>query len=76
MIFGNKNNVHFLKDNLNINIHGVALPIVDSTLGLIVDTDFRFKGDVKKMLQTSFMSLKRLYSSRHISNFNLKKKSL
>ena len=52
MIFGNKNNVHFLKDNLNINIDGVALPIVDSTknLGLIIDNDFRFKGHVKKML--------------------------
>lgn len=75
MIFGNKNNINFLKDNLNINIDGVALPIVDSAknLGLIIDNDFRFKNHVKKMLQKSFMSLKLLYSNRHILNFNLKK---
>lgn len=75
MIFGNRNNVKLLKDNIDIKIDGVSLPIVDSAknLGLVVDNDFRFGGHVKKMLQKSFMSLKLIYSNRHLLNFKLKK---
>ena len=50
--------MYIFKGYSNINIDRVALPIIDSTknLGLIIDTDFRFKGYVKKMLQKSFVT--------------------
>lgn len=74
MLFGNKKHASTLKNELNILIDGVTLPFVDSAknLGLIIDTDLRFKEHVKKLMQKSFYSLKLLYSNRHILNFKLR----
>lgn len=75
MLFGNKKHISSLKQILNINIEGVNLPIVNSArnLGVILDSSLRFKEHVTKMLQKTFLSLKLLYSNRHILNFKLKK---
>lgn len=74
MLFGNKNNTQFLKDNLNIHIDGTRLQIVDicKNLGIVIDSNLRFREHVKSLIQKSFSSLKILYSSRHLLNFKLK----
>ena len=59
MLFGNKNNMNNLKGNLNINIDGVPLPIVNSifNLGITLDSKLRFDGHVKKVIQKAFSFL-------------------
>lgn len=74
MLFGNKNNVSFLKDHLNIHIEGSPLQFVNEcrNLGILLDTNLRFREHVKKLIQKSYSSLKILYSSRHLLNTKLK----
>lgn len=75
ILFGSNNKKLFLKDKLNIQIDGVHLPVIDhaKNLGVILDTDLRFKEHVKKLLQKSYSSLKLIYANRDILNFKLKK---
>lgn len=75
ILFGSKHKKVFLKDNLNINIDGVPLAVTDQVknLGLIIDSDLRFREQTKVLLQKSYSSLKLIYSGRDILNFNLKK---
>lgn len=75
MLFGNKNKVHYLKDNLNIVLSGVKLGVVESAknLGIILDSELRFRDHLKKLNQKSYMALKILYNNRHILSFKLKK---
>lgn len=75
MLFGNGNNVAFLKESINIVLDGVKLPVVKTAknLGIILDTDLRFRDYVTKLIQRSYMSLKVLYNNRHILNFKMRK---
>lgn len=75
MIFGPKNNKQFLNDSLNVCLDGVRLPVVSSTknLGIILDTELRFKEYVKSLIQKSYLSLKILYNDRHILNYSLRR---
>lgn len=75
LIFGNKNRVNDLKDVLNISVDGSKLKIVDSArnLGLLMDTELRFKEHLKQIFQKTYLSLKLLYSNRHIINIKLRK---
>ena len=75
MLFGSKNNVSFLRDNINIILNDVKLPIVSTAknLGIILDSELRFKDYVKKIIQRSYLSLKILYNNRHILSFGLRK---
>ena len=75
MIFGNKGRADFLSENMNITIDGVRLPIVKraKNLGIILDTELRFREYVKSLIQRSFLSLKILYNNRHVLSFSLRK---
>lgn len=75
LLFGSRNYVNDLTNDFNINIDGLRLPIVNSAknLGIILETDFRFREHVKKLVQRAISSLKLLYSNRHILNYKLKK---
>lgn len=75
MIFANKNHETFLRESLNISVGDFVLPKVQScrNLGLILDCELRFREHVKQLHKKSFLSLKLLYSNRHILNFRLRK---
>ena len=75
MLFGNINHVNTLTTNMNINLADVRLPIVNfaKKLGVILETDCRYRQHVKSLLQKAFLSLKLIYTSRQILNFKLKK---
>ena len=75
MAFGNKKNTELIKNNFNISINNSKLSFVDSikNLGVIIDTQLRFKEHLKKLIQKSFFALKVLYSNRHILNKSLRK---
>lgn len=70
MLFGCKRNRNLLKPLLNIEINNFSLPFVDSArnLGIIFDSDLRFKAHITKLIQRSYSVLKLLYSNRHILN--------
>lgn len=75
MLFGSKKHTEFLKENFVLKINDVNLPIVNSTknLGIILDSELRFKDHVKKAIQKSFSSLKLIFSNRHMLSTSLKK---
>lgn len=73
MIFGPKK--EFLKSNLNIILGDVSLSGVDcaKNLGVVLDTELRFREYVKLLIKKSFLSLKILYNNRQILNFHMRK---
>ena len=75
MIFTSRNYYNQIKNNININIDGKAIPVISTArnLGLIIDDDLRFKTHVNKLLHRSYTALKTLYSNRFVLNFNLRK---
>lgn len=74
MLFGSKNKVNYIMDNFHFDIDGIILPIVKEAncLGVNLDTNFRFKTHIKKLMQRSFSSLKLIYSNRHLLNYKLR----
>lgn len=75
MIFGNRNRVGFLNNAINIHINGSKINTVENAknLGLLLDNKLRFKEHLKKIFQKTYLSLKLLYSNRHILNLKLKR---
>jgi len=60
--------------NVKISIGDNDLPICEraKNLGVIIDSDLRFKSYISSLLQKSYSTLKLLYSNRHILNKDLK----
>lgn len=75
MFFGNKSKIDVLKQTLNITVNNVKLPVVRSArnLGVFLDTDLRFREHIKRVIQKAYISLKILYSNRHVLNFKFRK---
>lgn len=74
MLFGNKNKINYVMENFEFNVDGSLLPVVKEAncLGVTLDSNFRFKGHTKKLLQRAYSSLKLLYSNRHLLNCKLR----
>ena len=73
--FGSRKNRNLLKQNLNIKIDNVSLPIVTSAknLGIVFDEDLRFCEHVKNVNKKAYCALKILFSNRHVLDFKLKR---
>ena len=74
MIFGSKNKVNCIQNNINIHINNIFLSVVHSAknLDLIFDDNLRLKSHINSLLNKTYISLKLLYSNRFIINENLK----
>lgn len=66
MVFGPKTQTNDVKENLLIQIDGIALEYVNKAknLGLTIDSNFRFEEHVSKLLQKSYAMLKLIYRNR------------
>lgn len=75
VLFGNKNRVSSFRDRFRVTLDGEQLPVVEKAknLGVVVDSEIRFRDHVTRLVQKSFMSLKVLYSCRHFLNRPLRK---
>lgn len=67
IVFGPKIHRNSIIDNINIQIENNTLERKDKvkSLGVIIDTDLRFKENTNKLLQKGYSSLKLIYSNRH-----------
>lgn len=74
MLFGSKNKTNYVMENFNFDIDGSILPVVKEAncLGLTLSSDFRFKANIKKLVQRAYSSLKLIYSNRHLLNHKLR----
>lgn len=75
LIFSNKNHANFLDQNLNIQLDGLMLQKVKCyrNLGLLIDSELRFREHIKQLHRRSFTTLKLIFANRHILNTRLRK---
>lgn len=74
MIFGRKTDILCYGADVKVTIQGSTLPILSEArnLGLVIDTDLRFRKHVSTILQGAYAKLKSLYPSRHLLNIKTK----
>lgn len=74
IFFGSKCNVT-VKNEMQFKIDDATIPTVDSYkyLGVILDSQMKFKLHVNSICQKTYCSMKLLYSNRRIINFNIRK---
>ena len=67
VLFGNENQVAFIKHNMIIKLNNVPLTYSDSSksLGLIIDSKLRFKEHVTAKLRIAYCNLKLIYGNRY-----------
>lgn len=67
---------NIIESSLHVNLDGQPLNMVHKVknLGLIFETDLRFKEYVKSLIRRCYVSLKLLYTNISIINFKLRKK--
>lgn len=72
--FGNDSD--WAATNLNITLDGVRLPVVSNvkSLGLTLDSKFRFREHVNKIIQKCYLALRNLFRNKAFLNRELKKK--
>lgn len=75
LFFGKKTSLEILKADFNIRISDQTLQFCDSArnLGVLLDSKLGFIDHVKSLVQKSYISLKQIYSNRHILSCKLKK---
>lgn len=75
LFFGAKKKITIAKQQISLEINNIPLNVVDSTrnLGIILDTELRFREHVKILIQKAYINLKLLYSSKHLLNKTLKR---
>lgn len=74
LVFGGRQAVSRLSASLNIVMDGVPLNIVPEArnLGVVLDSDLRFRGHVSTLLRRAYCSLRLLYGSRHLLSRTMK----
>lgn len=62
-------------ENMRVDMDGSVIPVVKEykNLGVIFDTKLRFRSQVSKVIQRSYLSLRNLYKSKNILRPYLKK---
>lgn len=67
IIFGPKNIRDNLNQNINITIDQKEIHIVEEVknLGVVIDSDLRFKTHISKLMQKSYATIKLIYGNRH-----------
>lgn len=76
VLFCPKNLYNVVKASLVLKIENEVIPIVEhaKNLGVIFDRNFKFIPHVNNLIKKSYVSLRLLYSNRHILNFKIRKK--
>jgi len=75
MLLGSRQNRQRVDDSFVVVVGDTPIPVVEEavSLGIWLDSDLRFKKQIKSVLQKSYSTLRILYSNRHILNRDLKK---
>lgn len=68
-------NSDWAADNINVTMVGSVLPAVREcrNLGVLFDSTLRFRGQVAKVVQKSYISLRNLYKTKHVLNASLRR---
>ena len=68
-------NKDWAAEHLIITVNNVDVPVVNEykNLGVMFDTNLRFKAHVSKVVQKSIISLKNLYKNKHVLNVALRR---
>lgn len=74
IVFGRKKALEGISNNLIIKIDNNVLPIVQEAknLGIVIDSNLRFKKQVNNMVKKAYLKLKILYVSKDMLTKNLK----
>ena len=74
--FARKKDQETIDKKIKISLNNDQLKLVNTVknLGLIIDSDLRFKNHVSGIIKKSYVALKLLYSNYQILNFKLRKK--
>ena len=75
ILFGNKNVTDDIRKQMNIKIGNNQLQFTDKSksLGLIIDSQLKFKDHVTYILKKTYYALKSIYEHRHCLEQNVKK---
>lgn len=75
MLIGNRNLTSNLSNDFNIKIAGEKIPTVQKckSLGIIIDTELRFKDHVSSILKKAYLALKLIYIHRQYLGQDVKK---
>lgn len=75
ILIGNSSHIVSVQNLLHISIDGKSIPLKSNVknLGLVFDSNLRFKYHVNLMLRRSYASLKMIYPNRHILDIGVKK---
>lgn len=70
MLFGKNTQRQLCENTININIDGTSLECVNvaKNLGLIIDTELRFKKHINLCIKRAMVNLKRIYSCKELLN--------
>lgn len=65
-----------LEKNMTIKVNGTVVNFSNTSknLGMVIDSNLRFREHLKIVLQKSYMRLKLLYANKHILNYKMRKK--
>lgn len=76
MVFGRRRSLALVEGRIQLSLEGIRLPIVNKykSLGLILDSDLRFRYHVSGLIQHSFSTLKLLYGNKECLDTDLRKK--
>lgn len=74
-LFGNETLRNTVQNSLNIAINNVAIPYksVSKSLGLLVDSDLRFREHIKLKVRKAYCTLKLIYNHRYSLTSDIKK---
>lgn len=74
MVYGRKKDREHSKDLINININNLPLEKLEQAknLGIIFDSNLRFKKHVSSLVKKAYCKLKMLFNSRHLLSTKLK----
>lgn len=74
LVFGHHNSRSIMMENMAINVDGQQIAFTDKAknLGVIFDTNLRFKSHINNCIRTAYTNLKMIYNIRHFLNQKIK----